>query len=373
MRFTLILFLFPFYLAGQTSYLFIGTYTMNDNGSKGIYIYKFGSKKGSLQLVTSTENVVNPSFLEVSPDGKFIYACTETKSENEGTVSAFSFDKKKKEIKFINKQKAGGANPVYVALHKSGKWLVNGNYGGGSVTVFPVNENGSLSPYSQLIQHKGSSVNKERQEKAHVHSTVFSLSGNYLMVPDLGIDKVMSYKFSSGLEQPLVNDSVYAAALPGSGPRHFTFHPNGKFGYCIEELSGTISVYDSNNARFDSIQRISTYLKDSKPPYSSADIHVSPDGKFLYASNRLSENSIAVFSIHPNTGKLKYLTSQNTLGEVPRNFCIDPSGKFLLVANQGSGTVVVFKRDLKTGLLTETGTLIKIPSPSCLKMVVAKK
>lgn len=352
----------------QNYYLFIGTYT--GTGSKGIYIYRFDARTGKAQWVSNTDSVVNPSFLAVAPGGSLVYACTETRTVNAGGVTAFGFNRSNGKLTQLNKQTSGGDNPCYVNVYKNGKWIVVGNYSGGSLAAFPVNKDGSLQPYSQLVQHKGSSVNKDRQEAAHVHSTIFSPSQDYLFVPDLGMDKVMIYRFTPSQSKPLQPGTPAAsAAVPGSGPRHFDFHPNGKWGYLIEEMAGTVVAYSYKSGKLTQLQRIATHPDTLTTQPGSADIHVSPDGKFLYASNRGKENNIAIFKIDKATGKLTPVGYQSTLGEIPRNFCIEPSGKYLLAANQETNNVVVFKRDAVTGLLTYTGEQISVPKPVCLKML----
>ncbi|TND02876.1 MAG: protein of unknown function DUF2394 [Bacteroidetes bacterium] len=350
----------------NTTYLFIGTYT-EGQADKGIYVYAFDSKTGQLKKVSTAEQVTNPSFITVSPDGRFIYACTDTKMPGAGSVTAFAFDSISGKLTTINKQNAGGENPVYVAVHKSGKFVVNGNYTAGNVSVFSTNAGGSLNPHTQLIQFTDSSVNKQRQEKAHIHAAVFSPQHDFMFFPDLGSDKIRTFRFDADRENPLVPaDSLSVNTKPGSGPRHFTFHPHKNFAYCIEELSGTISCYAYRNGKLDSIQRILSYAKPQEIN-SGADIHISPDGLFLYASNR-QENTISIFSIDPENGRLKLQGHQSTFGDHPRNFVIDPTGKFLLVANLATHTVVVFERDMKTGLLKKTGIQIDVPRPSCLQM-----
>lgn len=365
-------FLFFINAGSQKYFLFIGSYT--GSGSKGIYVYKFDAATGNIEFISNTEGVVNPSYLTISYNGKFIYSCTETRTENAGSISSFSFDRKNGKLQFLNKQSTGGDNPVYVSTHKSGKWVVCGNYTGGSVSAFRINKDGSLLPASQVINHSGKSVDRERQDKPHVHSTVFSPDYNHLYVPDLGLDKVMIYKFSKQLSQPLkLAIQPFVLTTPGSGPRHFAFHPNGKFAYLAEEMGGSVAVYAFNNGRLDSIQRIPTHPTATKGPFSAADIHVSPGGQFLYVTNRGKENNIAIFSIDLKKGKLTSIGYDSTLGEVPRNFIIEPSGKYLLVANQLSGNIVIFKRNKQTGLLQATGKQIKVPEVSCLQMLKIKR
>jgi 6-phosphogluconolactonase len=369
--FTLCLIINIIWAFGQNTYktlLFIGTYTEGKPDS-GIFVYEFNSNSGQLKQVATGTNLTNPSFLTIAPNGKFLYACTDSKLPKHGNVASFKIDSLTGKITFINNQSCGGENPVYVSVYKNNKFVVNANYTEGNVTVFKTNADGSLNPYSQIIQFSDNSINKARQEKAHIHSAVFSSQNDFIFLPDLGADKIRVFKFDSSHSQPLiVADSLLIKTHLGSGPRHFTFHPNGKFVYCIEELSGMVSAYSYKNGKLDSIQRIFSYSK-IRNDYASADIHISPDGLFLYASNRgEKENTISIFSINSSNGKLKLVGHQPTFGDHPRNFTIDPSGKFLLVANVTTNNVVVFKRNLKTGLLTKTGYEINIPRPSCLQM-----
>ncbi len=350
------------------TYLFIGSYT-NNKPDNGIYIYEFNSSTGDLNKVSNGENLTNPSYLTISPKGNYLYACTDTKMPNEGSVSAFKFDSISGSLIFINKQPSGGENPVYLTTSKNNEFVINANYTSGSVSVFPTNPDGSLNPFNQLIQFEGSSINTRRQEKSHIHAAVFSPDFKYLFFPDLGADKIRMFEFNASEKQPLkAIEKLDLISVPGSGPRHFTFHPNSPFAYCTEELSGMVSAYQVENGKLDSMQRIFSYSK-LQEDYNSADIHISPDGQFLYASNRWdNENTLAIFSIDQNNGLLKLIGHQHTFGDNPRNFVIDPSGNFLLVANQVSNNIVVFKRDLKTGLLTKTATEITIKTPTCLQM-----
>ncbi|MEO8110592.1 MAG: lactonase family protein [Ginsengibacter sp.] len=348
---------------GQKFYLFTGTYT--GSGSKGIYVYQFDASSGTASLLSNTDSVASPSYLTVSGDGKFVYAVNET---HPGYVSSFSFDKKNAKLSFINSQPTEGFDPCYVTNDNSGRWLIVANYTGGNVAVFPVSKDGYLKPSSQLIQDSGSSVNKGRQEKAHVHSTVFSPDQKFLFTPDLGIDKVMIYKFVPSLMKPLIAASpAYEKTMDGEGPRHFAFHPNKKYAYLISELSGAVSAYNYHDGKLTRFQHIKTHPEDFKGVIGSADIHISPDGMFLYVSNRGDENTITIFSIN-NMGRLKLKGYQSTMGKTPRNFIIDPTGNYLLVANQESDNIVIFKRNNKTGMLKETGHEIKIPKPVCLQM-----
>jgi 6-phosphogluconolactonase len=344
-------------------YLVIGTYTKGN--SEGLYVYKMNTETGAVNYV-SKATAANPSYLEISPDEKFVYAVNED-ANDKGSVSVFSFDKSSGALTYIEKQTSGGDHPCYIAVNKTGKWVAAANYTGGSFSTFPIMANGTLG-VPTTVQHTGSSVLKERQDKPHVHSTVFSPDDKYLFVPDLGLDKVMIYSFNPGSGKPEPAPVPFAATAPGSGPRHLTFHPNGQLAYLVEEMGGAVSAYKYKDGKLSLIQHISTYPANYADKKWSADIHVSPDGKFLYATNRTPANNIAIFSIN-KSGKLTAIGYESTKGDVPRNFTIDPTGNFLLVANQETNNIVIFKRNKQTGLLTDTRNQIKAGNPVCLKWV----
>ena len=370
MKFILSIVFFSFCLPvfGQKNYyLLIGTYTRGK--STGIYVYDFNNKNGTTKIIDSIK-ASNPSYLAVSPNQKFVYAVSEVVRGNKsGQVKAFAFDKKKGHLKLLNEQPSMGDNPCYISIDKTGRWVAVGNYSSGSLAILPINPDGTLGTPSTSIEHRGQGVNKSRQESAHVHSTVFSLDNNYLYVPDLGIDKVMIYSFDAktGKLSPF-KDAAFKLE-DGSGPRHFDFHPNGKWAYLIQEMAGTVTVFNYKKGSLEKIQSISTLPKGYSKPFTSADIHVSPDGKFLYTSNRDSSNTIAIFKIDQLSGKLYLSGHQSTMGKTPRNFNLDPSGNFLLVANQNSDSVVVFKINHQTGLLTDTGQRIDVGNPVCIKWI----
>ena len=366
-RFLLMLSLISFSSTAQNFNLFVGTYT--NSGSKGIYVYRFNAATGKARLVSNTDNAANPSYLALSPDKRFLYVVNETNGDNPGKVSAYAFNKNTGKLKFINQQLTGGDDPCYITVHKNNRWVLVANYSGGSASVFGLNANGSLKPYAQLMQDSGKSVNAARQDKAHVHSTIFSPDQDFVFTPDLGMDKIMVYKFNPAAKRPL-QPSIpsFVQSEPGSGPRHLTFHPNKRFAYVIEELSGMVSAYKYNNGKLTSIQRLAAHPAGYTGEIGSADIHVSPDGKFLYASNRGEENTITIFAVNASTGRLSLKGYQSTLGEAPRNFIIDPTGNYLIAANQQTNNIVIFKRNKQTGMLTATGEQIKVPKPVCLQM-----
>ncbi|HLZ88093.1 MAG TPA: lactonase family protein [Puia sp.] len=354
----------------QQYYLFVGTYTEGTAGagSKGIYVYTFDAATGETKPV-STAATTNPSYLAIAPGGKFVYAVGETHGATPGSVSAFSFDKKTGQLTFIDKQESGGADPCYVSVDAHRKWAFVANYSGGNFSALPIDANGSLQPATQTIQHTFSSADK-RQDKAHVHSTILSPDEKYLVVCDLGMDKLSVLRFNAAAaKQPLSNAADSVVTLqPGVGPRHSAFVPGKPYVYIIEELTGTVDAFHYSNGKLTPIQHISSLPDGFKGDIGSADIHVSPNGKFLYASNRGDANNIVVYAIDPATGKLTVKGFQSTMGKTPRNFMIDPTGHWLLAANQNGKNVVIFSIDQQTGLLTATGKQLEIPAPVCLKM-----
>ena len=363
----LLILLFSPALFSQKNYLFVGTYT--NTGSEGIYVYEFDPKTGKSKLVNKTASE-NPSYLVLSPNQKNLYAVNENGGAKPGTVSAFSFNRENGSMTFLNSKPTGGDHPCYININKTGKHVIAGNYSGGSVTVFPVLKNGALADASQHVMHLGKSVHPSRQEKAHVHAVVFSPTEKHLFVPDLGIDKIMTYSYDLMKDKPLKEMiGEHTLTEPGSGPRHLIFHPFRPFAYLVEELTGTVSAFRYGNGRLHFLQRISAHPDNHKGGISSADIHISPDGRFLYISNRGDANNIAIFMIEPSIGTLRIKGFHPAGGKKPRNFMIDPSGNFLLVANQDSNSIVVLRRNKSNGMLSETGETINVPSPVCLKML----
>jgi 6-phosphogluconolactonase len=349
----------------QEKYLLVGTYTKSTD--EGINVYAFNTATGTLRFVSTTKNVENPSYLVIAPDHKHVYAVNEN---SEGGVSAFEWDTTTGTLTFLNRQSSGGAAPCYVTTDQDGKYVIAGNYSSGSLSVLPVRADGKVEAPVQTIEHTGAGPNKERQEKPHVHCVVFGPDHKSLYVSDLGIDQVVIYNYRQGDVLPLVPaDTGFAALPPGSGPRHITFHPNGKWAYLIHELDGKVTAFNHVRGKLVPFQTISTLPPNFKGQISGADIHISPDGKFLYASNRDNLNNIVIYGIDRKSGKLLKKGEQPSGGKHPRNFVIDPEGNFLLVANQNTDNIAVFKRNKTTGLLTPTGQEVKVPKPVCLKMI----
>ncbi len=364
------LFIFFTAVAQKNNYLLVGTYTAGGK-SEGIYVYKFNTKNAAAKLIDSVKTS-NPSFLAVAPNQQLIYAANEdgNSTNTGGNVSAFSFNRKNGKLQFINKQPSGGNHPCYVACDKTGRWLFAGNYNGGNFSLFPLNDDGSIGMVKNTVQHFGKSVHTERQEGPHVHGTFLSSDNKFLLVPDLGIDKIMLYKFDAVSGDLTVPKESFIQLPSGAGPRHLDFHPSQKYIYATEELSGTIASFNfSDKGELKLFQTISAVPENYKGSLGGADIHVSPDGKFLYASNRGEANSIVIYSIDSGSGALSTVGYQSTMGIKPRNFNFDPTGNYLLVANQGSGNIVIFKINHQSGLLTDTGKRIVVPSPVCIKWV----
>ena len=354
--------------SSQEYYLFIGTYTKT--GSKGIYVYSFNAKNGTVKWISNTDSSSNPSFVTISKNQKYLYAVNETGGPDPGRVSAYSFDKKNGELHFLNSTLSGGDAPCHLAASDDNKWLTVANYSSGTTTVFPLNDDGSIKPYSQIIYD---SIYRASDDNStpHVHETVFSPGEKFLLTPDLGLDKVIVYKFNHESQQPLVISSS-VESHKGSGPRHITFHPNKKFAYLMHEMGGIVTMYHYDDGKLEQVQELPTFPEGFNGKKDGAEVCVSPDGKFLYVSNRGDLNSITIFSIDPSDGKLTLKDHQPTLGKGPRSFIIDPTGNFLLVAHQYTNDVIIFRRDKNSGLLTKTDIEIQVPIPVCLQLIPKK-
>lgn len=356
----------------QEYFVFIGTYT--GANSKGIYAWRMKAATGEFQPLGLVGETVNPSFLAVHPNGDYLYAVSEVESfegENSGFVSAFSIDPRNARLSLLDSASTKGKGPCHVTVDKTGRNVLVANYSSGSVTVIPLHPNGRLKTPSSTMQHSGSGKNPQRQEGPHAHSVNLAASNKFAMVADLGLDQVFIYRFdaNSGTLTPDDPPSVKVAA--GSGPRHFAFHPDGKYAYVISELASTVTAFDfdAKKGSLTAIQTITTLPADFHGESSTAEVQVHPSGKFLYGSNR-GHDSIAVFAIAKD-GKLTLVEHMPTQGKTPRNFGIDPGGAFLLAANQDSDTVVAFRIDQTTGRLTPTGQKLEAGSPVCVKFVAA--
>lgn len=348
--------------AQKTNYnLIVGTYTAPGK-SEGIYTYNFNTSTAATTVKSITKNTANPSYLAVSPDQKFVYVVNETGATS--TVSAFKYDAKTGDLTFLNKVDSHGADPCFITV--DAKNVIVANYSGGSLAVFARKADGALTEALQTIKHTGKSIDpKGRQESAHVHTVKFTPDHKYLIVNDLGEDQTYVYNYNPTSKEKILTVKSVIKTTAGTGPRHITFSPNGKFAYLAHEFNGSIAVFAYSNGSLTKIQEIGTTPKDFTEKIDGADIHVSADGKFLYETNRGDANSISAFSILP-TGKLKFIETVSTLGKGPRNFTIDPTGKFLLIGHQYTNNIVIFNRNKTTGKLTDSGKRIDVGAPVCL-------
>ena len=356
--------------------VYIGTYTSGKGKSKsdGIYVYKLNPETGELSPHKTVENVVEPSYIAIDKKRKYLYAVNETETyqgKKSGAVSAFAIDQKTGGLTFLNKQPSLGGAPCFIIVSENENFVLAANYLGGNVSSFPVQKDGSLGASIDLQQNMGTGPNKDRQEAAHAHSINLDEKNHFAYLCDLGVDKIFIYKFDkkTGKLSPNPAQKIFQAK-PGAGPRHFAFHPNNKIAFVINELDSTVTSldYDSKRGTLKEVQTISTLPEDFKGANTCADLHVSPDGKFLYGSNR-GHDSIVSFKIDDKSGKLNFVEHTSTGGKTPRNFAISPDGKFLLAANQNSDSVVVFRVDDMSGKLTATGKTAQVPMPVCLKVI----
>ena len=363
--------------SGGSPYLvYVGTYTTKQT-SKGIYAYRFDATSGQLTAIGLAGESTDPSFVAVHPSGKYLYAVNEIGDFNgakSGAISSFAIDRKSGALKLLNQVSTHGAGPCYVSLDKSGRFVLVANYDGGSVATFVIQDDGGLSLVKGFVEHSGSSVDKERQAAPHAHWIGVSPDNRFAMAADLGLDDVLIYKFDDVQGKLMPNNPPYAQLKPGSGPRHLVFHPNGKFAYLVSEMSSTVTAfaYSAQKGSLSALQTLPMLPADYSGVREAAEIVVHPSGKFVYASNRGTANSIAAYKIDPSKGTLTPAGLFSTKGQIPRNFVIDPTGQFLLAANEDSGNIVVFRIDAVTGALTPTGQVEEVPAPVCITFVPAE-
>ncbi|WP_294823465.1 lactonase family protein [uncultured Flavobacterium sp.] len=355
-----------FAMNAQDYNLVVGTYT-KDCDSKGIYVYDFNSATARFKLKSHTDKVDNPSFLTVSADNKFIYSVNE--SGVKSMVSAFKYAPATGRMGSLNKKESKGADPCHIINDE--KNVIVANYSGGSIAVFGKKQDGSLTDAKQVIRHSGSSINKDRQGQPHPHMVYFSPDKKNVLVNDLGTDKIYIYSYNPGGGDKTLSLKETVSTPPGSGPRHLVFNPNGIFFYVLNELTGTIVCFNYQNGMAGIVQEERIAPADFHGQNGAADIHFSHDGKFLYATNRGDANTITAFRVHAN-GMLNMEQQISTQGVSPRNFAIDPKDNFLLVANEKSNNIVIFKRDKTTGMLEDTEQRIEVCSPVCLVFTAAK-
>lgn len=350
----------------NTMYMLVGSYATPEE--EGIKVYSFDEQTGNTQYISGLKGISNPSYLTPSADGERIYAVGED-AGNSSTANAIKFDKEQKTLTLLNSQPTNGGAPCYISLSPSGKFVLTANYMGGSITVFPLEKDGKLKSDTRLISFIGDGPDKERQTQPHLHCVEFTPDHKYLLANDLGTDQIhvfpVSENVADGVSHSLLDESKESNVKvePGSGPRHICFHPNQKFAYLINEISGKVITFSYDKGKLNAVQYIEADTVGAK---GSGDIHISPDGKFLYASNRLKADGIAIFAIDPEKGTLTKAGYQLT-DIHPRNFIISRNGRYLLVACRDSNSIQVFKRDKQTGLLKDTGKTITTNKPVCLK------
>jgi len=356
-------------------FVYIGTYTEDGSKSRGIYVYRYDADTGEIASRGLAAETTNPSWIALHPSGRFLYAVNEVgnyKGPNSGGVSAFAVDHATGKLTFLNEVPSRGADPCYITVDKTGKFVLVANYTGGSVAVFPVLSDGKLGEATAFVQHTGHGTNPKRQEGPHAHSIELSPDNRFAYVNDLGLDELLVYKFDSATGSLTPNDPPFAKLAAGSGPRHFVLRPDGKFAYVISEMGHTVMVFsnDAATGRLQQLQTVTTLPRDFQGRNDDAEIRIHPSGKFLYASNR-GDDSIAIYAIDEDKGTLTQLGIVPTGGKEPRSFEIDPTGKLLFAANQKSDNIVVFKIDAKTGRLTPTEKVLDVGSAVCVKFVKA--
>lgn len=356
---------------GGSSLVYIGTYTGPQ--SKGIYAYRFDGTTGEASLLGVAAEIPSPSFLAVHPNRRYLYAANEIgdfEGQKSGSVSAFAIDASTGKLALLNRVPSRGSGPCFVAVDRAGKNVLVANYGSGSIAVLPIGDDGRLADATAFVQHSGSSVNRSRQAGPHAHSINVSPDNRFAIAADLGLDKLLIYRFDAAKGTLAPNDPPFAKLNPGAGPRHFAFHPNGKFAYAINEMQSTITVfdYDASRGALNETQTLTTLPADFEGQSSCAEVQVHPNGRFVYGSNR-GHDSIAVFAVDAATGKLRLVEHVSTKGKTPRNFSIDPAGRYLFAANQDSNDVVIFRLDPASGRLTPTGQTLDVSRPVCVKFV----
>lgn len=357
-------------------WVYFGSYSRAAGGnkleSKGIYRSELDLATGKLSQPELAAEATSPSFLAIHPTGKYLFCVNEISDldgKKVGGVTGFSIEPKSGQLKKINQQPSGGAGPCHVALDRTGKVALAANYGGGSVCAHPIKEDGSLGEMSGFVQHTGSSADPRRQKEPHAHSINVDPTNKFAVAADLGLDKVLIYKLDLATGKLGANDPAFGSVAPGSGPRHFAFHPSGKYGYVCNEMTSGVTAFawDAAKGSLTELQTLSTLPHEVKGN-STAEVQVHPSGKFVYVSNR-GHNSIAVFTVDQATGKLTAAGHQAENIKIPRNFGIDPTGTYLLVCNQDGDSVIVHKIDQTTGKLTPVGEPVPAPTPVCVKFL----
>jgi 6-phosphogluconolactonase len=348
----------------RTKRIYIGTYTKRT--SQGIYVYGWKPESGEMEEIGLAAKTPNPSFLTLSPNHNDLYSVNE-QDHTGGNVSAFAIDHSNGKLIPRNVVPSGGAAPCNLTTDHTGQALFVANYGSGSVSSYKILSGGSLSQPVSNIYFKGHSVDPERQKEPHTHCTTVSPENKYLLVNDLGLDRIMVFHFDPKTAKLIPNDPPYYSATPGSGPRNLTFHPNGKWAYSIAEMGSILECmdWDGDKGTLTRLQVISSLPKEHKSPTDAATVQVHPNGRFLFGSNR-GDDSITAFSIDPTNGHLTLIQRISCEGGSPRHFAVAPDGRWLVVANQDTANIVILKCDPETGKLASTGRQYSLDSPVCV-------
>ena len=356
----------------KTYWVYIGTYTGKDSDSKGIYRFDLDVATGKLSNKALAAESASPSYLAVAPSGKFLYSVNEVPNQKAGGISAFALDPKTGDLKFLNQESSVGSGPCHLIVDKEGKHVLAANYGGGSTVVLPIDEKGRVGAYTDFVQHEGKGADPSRQEGPHAHCVALDAANRFAFVCDLGLDKVLIYKYDAEKGKITPNQPPAADLAPGSGPRHIAFTPDYKYAYVVNELNLTITGfrYDPDHGSLKEIQTLSTLPKGTAPSskYSCAEVVVHPSGKYVYATNR-GQDTIATFAIDPKTGELTLVGHQGDGIKVPRGFNVDPSGTWAIAANQDGDSIVVFSIDPKTGELKTTGVKEAVGKPVDVRII----
>jgi len=358
--------------AMDKQWVFVGTNT--GEKSKGIYRFQFDPRTGACGPVELAAETANPTFLNLHPSGRFLYAVNaigEFQGEKTGAVSAFAVDRRSGNLTLLNQQPSAGPGPCHVVVDARGRNALVANYGGGSVACLPIQADGRLSAPSSSHQHRGSSVNQSRQQGPHAHSINLDQANRFAFAADLGLDQVLVYRFDGDRGVLTPNDPAYATVKPGAGPRHFDFHPSGRFAYVINELDSTVTAfrYDAGRGVLTEIQAITSLPEGFQRENYPARVH--PDGRFLYGSNR-GHDSLAIYRIDQESGRLTAVGHQASGGEWPRNFNFDPSGNWVILGNGNSDNVLVFRMDRDQGTLSQVGKAFAAPAPICFRFLAVE-
>lgn len=375
MKLPILTLVFPVLIAGFVSpaaraadmHVFFGTH--GSGRGIGISVARFNPQTGALTGLRLDIEAAQPGFFVIHPDGLHLYACD---SGSAGGICAYAIDPKSANLTWLNRMPSGGDDPSYVCLDQTGRFVLLANYNSGSIAAFALKPDGSIGARTAFVQHTGRSVNPDRQTHAHAHSIIVDPSNRFALAADLGVDKLFVYRFDQQTGALTPNDPPFVTISAGSGPRHVTFHPNGRWAYLINEMACTVTAFnwDSSRGALTEFQTISTLPAGFKGASTCAEVQVHPNGKFLYGSNR-GHNSITVFSIDPASGRLTPVEHVPTRGKTPRNFAFDPAGNWIICTNQDSNTAVVFRVDNVSGRLTQTGEPVPVPFPFCERFLAA--